>query len=134
MARNETMVDKNGQKMTKDEYFNSLGHSYIICVPWVASRPVNLLGLRLCVLHFEILICKFLSCHLSETASMCCMAQLQRSIDGFSTSSIAHGEVAPLAHELGDDPVENAALVVQRLSGLWLKTDENFKPPGFEAI
>lgn len=39
-----------------------------------------------------------------------------RSIDRFATSTVSGGEIASLAHEPGDDPVELRSLVVQRLS------------------
>ena len=37
-------------------------------------------------------------------------------VDGLATTAITAGEVATLAHEAGDDPVEGAALVVERLA------------------
>jgi hypothetical protein len=40
------------------------------------------------------------------------------SVDGLATSSISLGEVTSLAHELGDDSVELAALEVEGLAGL----------------
>lgn len=36
-------------------------------------------------------------------------------VNAFSTCSVAVGEVPALAHKLGDDAVEDAALVVKRL-------------------
>mmetsp|Transcript_85614 Transcript_85614/g.174754 ORF Transcript_85614/g.174754 Transcript_85614/m.174754 type:complete len:230 (-) Transcript_85614:91-780(-) len=57
---------------------------------------------RLGMFHLEIFIRKLLS------------------INGFSTSSIASCEVATLTHELRDNPVEAATLIVQGLSGLAL--------------
>ena len=40
------------------------------------------------------------------------------SVDGFSTGAIEGGEVSSLAHEAGDDSVENGAFVVEWLAGL----------------
>jgi len=37
-------------------------------------------------------------------------------VDGLATTAITAGEVATLAHEAGDDPVEGAALVVEGLA------------------
>ena len=39
-------------------------------------------------------------------------------VDGLSSRSVAPGEVAALAHELGDDAVEGGPLEVERLAGL----------------
>ena len=38
-------------------------------------------------------------------------------VDGLTASSVTAGEVTTLDHELGDDPVEGRALVVERLAG-----------------
>ena len=39
-------------------------------------------------------------------------------VDGFATCAVASGEIASLAHELGDDTVERGALEVERLAAL----------------
>ena len=39
-------------------------------------------------------------------------------VDGLTTSTVAGGEVTTLAHELLDDAVETATLVVEGLAGL----------------
>jgi hypothetical protein len=39
-------------------------------------------------------------------------------VDGLAAGAVPAGEVAALAHELGDDAVEGGALVVERLPGL----------------
>ena len=36
-------------------------------------------------------------------------------VDGLSSSAVVVGEVTALAHEVGDDPVEGAALVAEAL-------------------
>jgi hypothetical protein len=38
-------------------------------------------------------------------------------IDGLATSAVEVGEVTTLEHKLGDDAVEDGALVVERLAG-----------------
>ena len=39
-------------------------------------------------------------------------------IDGLATGAVSSGEIATLGHELGNDSVERAALVVEGLAGL----------------
>mmetsp|Transcript_40671 Transcript_40671/g.126775 ORF Transcript_40671/g.126775 Transcript_40671/m.126775 type:complete len:232 (-) Transcript_40671:73-768(-) len=69
----------------------------VVCVP-AAVRHAEQARLR--VLDLEALVRKLLA------------------VDGLAASAVAAGEVATLAHEGRDDPVEGAALVVQGLAQL----------------
>mmetsp|Transcript_18988 Transcript_18988/g.34278 ORF Transcript_18988/g.34278 Transcript_18988/m.34278 type:complete len:260 (+) Transcript_18988:210-989(+) len=79
----------------------SLFHSY---EELGAIRPLASIGhaeqSRLLVLDSEVFILELLA------------------VDGLATGAITIGEVAALAHELGDDTVEGAILVVERLARL----------------
>ena len=48
-------------------------------------------------------------------------------VDGLAARAIARGEVAALAHELGDHAVEDGALVGERLAA---EAPRGCKPPG----
>jgi hypothetical protein len=58
----------------------------------VANNALTRLQTFLCMFQFEVLISEFLA------------------IDTFASSTISMGEVATLAHEARNDPVERAAL------------------------